>query len=216
MVLIAFCIAALFSFMGSVLLGLVNAAVIDTAIKRSEKSAFWLAFGGVLPEIPYTLIAIFGASYLDEIAHYRVHISSAMGLVFIAMGLSYMLKKSTVLKHQESTKIGALAHFLKGFALALANPMLIFYWSGYLILFQTGIFSGGKPFFHFTDSALDPVKWSFSLGAAAGAFLILTIYIKLSARYKDQLLRLIGDKLSTIIGFGFIAIGLFTIIKNTV
>ena len=106
---------------------------------------------------------------MDEIAHYRVHISSAMGIVFIAMGLSYMLKKSTGLKHQESTKIGALAHFLKGFALALANPMLIFYWPGYLILFQTGIFSGGKPFFHFPDSALDPVKWSFSLGAAAGA-----------------------------------------------
>ena len=215
-ILIAFGVAAFFSFIGSVLLGLVNAAVIDTAITRSEKSALWLALGGVLPEIPYTLIAIFGASYIDELANYKTHISIAMGIVFIAMGLGYMFKKSTVLKQQEATKTGAVAHFMKGLFLALANPMLIFYWSGYLILFQAGTFSGGKPFFLFTDAVLDPVKWSFSLGAAAGAFLILFIYIQLSTIYKDQVLNLIGDKLSNIIGFVFIAMGIFTIIKNAV
>jgi threonine/homoserine/homoserine lactone efflux protein len=215
-ILIAFGVAAFFSFIGSVLLGLVNAAVIDTAITRSEKSALWLALGGVLPEIPYTLIAIFGASYIDELTNYKTHISIAMGIVFIAMGMGYMFKKSTVLKRREETQTGAIAHFTKGLFLALANPMLIFYWSGYLILFQAGTFSGGSPFFLFTDSVLDPVKWSFSLGAAAGAFLILFIYIKLSTIYKDQLLKLIGDKLSSIIGLVFIVMGIITIIKNVV
>lgn len=76
-------------------MGLVNAAVIETAISRSEKSALWLAFGGVLPEIPYTLIAIFGTSYIAILEGYKMEMSIGMGIVFILIGLSYTLKRST-------------------------------------------------------------------------------------------------------------------------
>lgn len=215
-VVIAFGVAVFFSFIGSVFLGLVNAAVIETAINRSEKSALWLAFGGVLPEIPYTLIAIFGTSYIAILEGYKMEMSIGMGIVFILIGLSYMLKKKKEVKAQNSIETGALANFSKGFLLAIANPQLIFYWSGYLIVFQTGTFSNGKPFFTFTDSVWDPTKWSFAIGASAGAFLILFIYIKLSSIYKDQLVRLIGDKLSHIIGLVFIVMGIFTILSNAI
>lgn len=215
-VVIAFGVAVFFSFIGSVFLGLVNAAVIETAINRSEKSALWLAFGGVLPEIPYTLIAIFGTSYIAILEGYKMEMSIGMGIVFILIGLRYMLKKKQEIKAQNSIETGALANFSKGFLLAIANPQLIFYWSGYLIVFQTGTFSNGKPFFTFTDSVWDPTKWSFAIGASAGAFLILFIYIKLSSIYKDQLVRLIGDKLSHIIGLVFIVMGLFTILSNAI
>ena len=215
-VVVAFGVAVFFSFIGSVFLGLVNAAVIDTAINRSEKSALWLAFGGVLPEIPYTLIAIFGTSYIAILEGYKMEMSIGMGIVFILIGLSYMLKKKQEIKAQNVIQTGALANFSKGFLLAIANPQLIFYWSGYLIIFQTGTFSNGKPFFTFTDSVWDPTKWSFAIGASAGAFLILFIYIKLSSIYKDQLVRLIGDKLSHIIGLVFIVMGIFTILSNAI
>ena len=215
-VVIAFGVAVFFSLIGSVFLGLVNAAVIDTAINRSEKSALWLAFGGVLPEIPYTLIAIFGTSYIAILEGYKMEMSIGMGIVFILIGLSYMLKKKQEIKAQNVIQTGALANFSKGFLLAIANPQLIFYWSGYLIIFQTGTFSNGKPFFTFTDSVWDPTKWSFAIGASAGAFLILFIYIKLSSIYKDQLVRLIGDKLSHIIGLVFIVMGIFTILSNAI
>jgi threonine/homoserine/homoserine lactone efflux protein len=213
-IIIAFGVAAFLSFIGSVFLGLVNAAVIDTAITKSEKSALWLAFGGVLPEIPYTLIAIIGASYVDVLENYKVHLGLGMGVIFILMGTNYLLKKKRKPIATEQAEIGALSNFSKGFLLALANPQLIFYWSGYLILFQTGTFSDGQPFFTFTDSLWDPIKWVFAIGACFGAFLILFIYIKLSTIYKDQLLRIIGDKFSVIIGLLFIGIGIFTIIKN--
>ena len=215
-VVIAFGVAVFFSFIGSVFLGLVNAAVIETAISRSEKSALWLAFGGVLPEIPYTLIAIFGTSYIAILEGYKMEMSIGMGIVFILIGLSYMLKKKKEVKAQNSIETGALANFSRGLLLAIANPQLIFYWSGYLIVFQTGTFSNGKPFFTFTDSVWDPTKWSFAIGASAGAFLILFIYIKLSSIYKDQLVRLIGDKLSHIIGLIFIVMGIFTILSNVI
>ncbi len=215
-VVVAFGVAVFFSFIGSVFLGLVNAAVIETAISRSEKSALWLAFGGVLPEIPYTLIAIFGTSYIAILEGYKMEMSIGMGIVFILIGLSYTLKKKHEIKAQISIETGALANFSRGLLLAIANPQLIFYWSGYLIVFQTGTFSNGKPFFTFTDSVWDPTKWSFAIGASAGAFLILFIYIKLSSIYKDQLVRLIGDKLSHIIGLIFIVMGIFTILSNVI
>jgi threonine/homoserine/homoserine lactone efflux protein len=215
-ILIAFGIAAFFSFIGSVFLGLVNAAVIDTAITKSEKSALWLAFGGVLPEIPYTLIAILGSSYVGVLENYKLQLSISMGIIFILMGTNYVIKKRKKVELAEEAKIGAFPNFAKGLILAMANPQLIFYWSGYLILFQTGTFTNGKPFFSFSDSPWDPTKWSFALGASAGAFLILFIYIKLSTIYKDQLTKLIGDKFSHIIGALFIGIGLFTIIKNVI
>ncbi len=213
-IVIAFGVAALLSFIGSVFLGLVNAAVIDTAIYRSEKSALWLAFGGVIPEIPYTLIAILGASYIEIMTQYKTQLSVAMGLIFLSMGLRYVLKNNPKPQHKNMLETGALANFSKGFFLALANPQLIFYWSGYLIIFQTGTFSNGKPFFTFNNSLLDPTKWGFALGASAGAFLILFIYTKLSSIYKEHLVRLIGNKLSYIIGGVFIVLGIITILKN--
>jgi len=215
-ILIAFGVAAFFSFIGSVFLGLVNAAVIDTAITKSEKSALWLAFGGVLPEIPYTLVAIFGASYVELLSGYKTYLSIGMGVVFIAMGISYIFKKEKEVPASDTPQIGALANFTKGFFLALANPQLIFYWSGYLIVFQTGTISNGNPFFNFSDSIWDPTKWSFAFGAAFGAFLILFIYVKLSTIYKNQLKKLIGNRLSYIIGGVFIIMGIFTIIKNAI
>ncbi|MDB4107698.1 LysE family transporter, partial [Bacteroidia bacterium] len=212
----AFLVAAVFSFFGSVFLGLVNVAVIDTAISKSEKSALWLAFGGVLPEIPYTLIAIFGTGYIDILESYKFQISIALGFLFILMGLTYIFKKNNEVIHVKLSKTGALSHFTKGFFLALANPQLIFFWSGYLILFQTGTFSAGKPLFVFSNGIWDPSKWSFAFGAAVGAFAILYVYTKLSTIYRHQLLKIIGDRLGNIIGLLFIVIGIFTIIKNAI
>lgn len=215
-VLIAFSVALIFSFFGSVFLGLVNVAVIDTAIFKSEKSALWLALGGVLPEIPYTLIAIFGTQYVEVLEGYKSQLGIATGIVFIILGLSYVLRKPKKVEHLEISETGAIAHFSKGFLLAIANPQLIFFWSGYLILFQTGTFSSGVPFFSFGESIWDPVKWSFAIGAALGAFLILFLYTKLSTIFRHKLLKIIGDKLSFIIGGVFVILGIITIIKNAI
>lgn len=212
-IVISFFVALIFSFLGSVFLGLVNVAVIETAIRKSEKSALWLAFGGVLPEIPYTLIAIFGTKYVEVLKGYQSWIGVGVGIVFIILGVGYYVKKVEI-KDGQVPETGAFANFTKGFLLAAANPQLIFFWSGYLLLFQTGTFSGGEPFFEFTTDIWDPAKWSFAAGAAIGAFLILWIYTKLAHRYKHRLIKIIGDKLSKVIGLLFIIMGIFTLIKN--
>ena len=216
-VLLAFLIASVLSFFGSVFLGLVNVAVIDTAISKSPKSALWLAFGGVLPEIPYTLIAIIGTSYVEVLTEYQQYIAIGVGIIFIIMGVSYLLKKKKPKEVKRNTvnETGALNHFIKGFLLAIANPQLIFFWSSWLIAIQS--LSGGEGLINFSNSLffISP-NIAFAIGAAAGAFAILAIYVKLSSVYKDQLLKLIGDKLSSIVGGVFIVMGLFVIIKNVI
>ena len=212
-ILFTFLVAAGLSFFGSVFLGLVNVAVIQAAITRSEKSALWLAFGGVLPEIPYSLIAIIGTSYVDLLSAYEKHIAVTISFVFILIGISYLFKKNIEIGSTKSEEVGALAHFTKGLLLAIANPQLIFFWSGYLLLFQTGTFSDG-PFFDFSQGIWGIVSWMFALGAAAGAFLILFIYTKLSSIYKEQLVKLIGDKMGKVIGFLFIGLGIISLVSN--
>ena len=214
-ILFAFIIATVISFFGSVLLGLVNVAVIDTAINKSSKSALWLAFGGVLPEIPYVLIAVIGTAYVDQLAPYKQFIGIGVGIILLFMGLSNWFKKSTP-KEVKVSETGALAHFGKGFLLALANPQLIFFWSTVLLLLQVGTFTGGSPLINFEASGIISPKISFALGAPVGAFLILYLYVRLSAKYKEKLTSLIGDKMNKSIGLVFIAIGIFTIIKNVI
>ncbi|MGB0851055.1 MAG: LysE family translocator [Bacteroidia bacterium] len=219
--LIAFIVAVVISFLGSVFLGLVNVAVIDTAINKSSKSAMWLALGGVIPEIPYTLIAIFGTSYVDLLTDYKNAIGVCVGLVFVAMGTSYLRKSKSEseVRHVDVNEVGALNHFIKGFLLAIANPQLIFFWSTYLLLIQTGsfnIFDDRETLIDFQASGLVSPKLTFAAGAVVGALLILMIYIKLSSIYKERLIGLIGEKLSLIIGWLFILLGIFTIVFNAI
>jgi threonine/homoserine/homoserine lactone efflux protein len=209
---IVFLVAAAISFVGSVLLGLVNVAVIDTAIRKSSKSAIWLAFGGVLPEIPYTMIPLLFASSVMKYEGLKNYMGLVGGAIFIAIGLFYIFKKSKKKDAQKDgiNETGALNHFLKGFLLALSNPQLIFFWATVIVALESFLDTKGL-------DALDShlaYKLSFSLGAAFGAFAILLIYIKLANRFKESLLGLIGDKLTSWVGVVFVVLGTFTILKN--
>ncbi|MBT8327916.1 MAG: hypothetical protein KJP21_09345, partial [Bacteroidia bacterium] len=109
--------------------------------------------------------------------------------------------------------------FSKGFLLAMANPQLIVFWSGFLVLIQTGslnIFNTRETLIDFNASGLISPKITFAIGAALGALGILLLYIKLSETYRDKLVLIVGDKLGKIVGLFFILMGLFAIIKNAI
>ena len=215
---IAFGIAAVISFWGSLQLGLVNVLIIETALTKGKQPARWIAIGGVLPEIPYTLLAIFGTGYLEVLNQYKELTGIFIGSVLLAMGLYYFLKKSE-LKHIDAgvETSARLKPFLKGMALALANPQLVLFWSGILLLLQTGslnFIKNKEVMIDFDAASIVSPKIAFALGAAFGALAILLIHIKLSDVYRDKLLNLLGDKLGKIVGLFFISLGIFIILKN--
>ena len=217
-VLIAFLLAALLSAYGSLMLGLVNAAVIETALTKNRKAALWLAFGGVLPEIPYVLIAIWGVSYADVLQGYKSIITVAVGFIFILIGIRYVfIKNKPVTKKELSMELGGHNYLHKGFLLALANPQLIFYWLTWLLLIQTGMvtdLTDGLISLDFTGTYFYSSRLAFALGAVVGAFLVLLIYITLASKYKDKLLQIMGDKLTSIVGLVFIMLGILAVVKD--
>lgn len=216
-VLIAFLLATVLSAYGSLMLGLVNASVIETALTKNRKAALWLAFGGVLPEIPYVLIAIWGVSYADVLQGYKSIITVAVGLVFIFIGIRYVFIKNKIAPIKEfKSDRGGHNYLYKGFLLALANPQLIFYWLTWLLLIQTGMvtdLTDGLISLDFTGTYFYSTRIAFALGALFGAFLVLWIYVKLASRYKAKLIHIMGNKLTVIVGLVFMILGVLAIVK---
>ena len=215
--LIAFITATIISFWGSLQLGLVNVAVIESALKRDRLHAFMLALGGVVPEIPYTLLAIYGASYVGKMEAYQQTIGISIGVILIMLGFFYLFKKTHSAElHLDNKKTAKGGYFAKGLLLAMLNPQLIFFWSGILILLETGSLniSTKERLIDFNAAGFISPKVTFALGAAFGALIILCIYISLASRFKERISQKFTDRLNKLVGVFFIVIGLVSIIKN--
>ena len=219
-VILAFAVAAVISFWGSLQLGLVNVAVIETTLTRGGKYALLLAIGGVIPEIPYTLLAIYGAEYVGTLERYKTSLGIVIGAILIGIGVIYLLKRSKPMEIKESTsRFPRTGAFAKGFGLAMLNPQLIFFWSGILILIETGSFNfinGKDTLIDFRAEGLISPKWSFAFGAAIGALAILIIYIYLARKYRGRISSDLSQKLNKVVGLFFIVIGLVSIVRNVI
>ncbi|MBR9859642.1 LysE family transporter [bacterium] len=218
--LIAFIAASLISFWGSLQLGLVNVAVIQTTINKGGKQAFFLALGGVLPEIPYTLIAIYGTEFIDGLKSYKTAIGIAVGVIMLGIGFYYYFVSANAKpKENINTKPSKTGSFFKGFLLASLNPQLIFFWSGILILLKTdslNFLPQRSQMINFDAAGWISPKFSFAFGAAFGALIILSVYIYLARRYRNKISTELGSKLNRIVGLFFILVGLFSILRNVI
>lgn len=162
------------SFLGSLQLGFVNAAVLRYALQKQGQLALWLSFGGVLPEIIYALAAGYLHRYFNT-AFGDVLKGISLGVLFI-YGFYLIFKKSTVLNVATSTKQNS---FLQGFILGLINPQLLVFWSVFLSLYAP------------LDLSVTSLL-GFAMAAAIGAFACLCLFIGLSYRYSELILRLMG------------------------
>jgi threonine/homoserine/homoserine lactone efflux protein len=199
--LLAFIIAILLSFWGSLQLGLVNVQVIHTALTKNKRHALIMAAGGALPEIIYATLAILA---VDKLKYYQP-ILDQLGLivipVFFALGMYFLLKKATLVREKKT----AGGDFRTGFSLAMINPQLIVYWTimfiyvGEYVNLEKGTFFAPKIFL--------------VLGTAVGAFLALYFFIVIAIRYKSVILNKMGGKLDKIIGVIFLVLGTIELVK---
>ena len=90
----SFLLATAISFAGSVQLGPVNFGTIHAALNKNKTSAILFGFGGSLPELIYSALALGGASYVlqfDQLQQYLKYLTSGILLVF---GLILIFQKS--------------------------------------------------------------------------------------------------------------------------
>lgn len=215
-VILAFWIAAAISFYGSLQLGLVNAAVIQTAIKKGSIPALLLALGGVLPEIPYVMIAMLSTNFTQYLQDHIHELGIIFGIIIIAIGFFQWFKKEKdELDDQKEDKSDKkLGFFFRGLLLAFLNPQLILFWAAVIVAIDAGatdFLTKSPPLIDFeVDSYFSP-KWAFAFGAVFGAFVMLVIYILLVKKFRNKLNWKIVGIINKIIGSVFIVIGIYVI-----
>jgi threonine/homoserine/homoserine lactone efflux protein len=178
LVLLLFLLTAAISFAGSLQAGPVNTYLLHLATRQQGRALetkkritkVQLALAGSLAEVLYAALSV-------ELAHtFAVQAAGfwfdlVTSVVIIGVGLGLLLHKSK--SGSESTsRFASISPWLRTLVLVFANPQLIIFWSanaGYLM--SVGLFADG-----YEDLI------AFSLGAGAGAFVLLSLVLRLGTR----------------------------------
>ena len=105
-------------------------AVIETSINKGFWYAFSISVGTVFSDLFYIALAYFGLQPLFENDTFKVWLGVCGGIVLIAFGIVYLLKKPDLHAadlHMKS-KSSYTAYALKGFVINTLNPFVIFFW----------------------------------------------------------------------------------------
>ncbi len=195
--LLAFGIAIMLSFWGSLQLGIVNVQVIHTALTKGKRSALQMALGGALPELVYASLALLAVNELHKFKNAIEILGLIIIPVFIGLGFYFLFKKPASIKQKENSS----NYFITGFYLAMLNPQLIIYWTAMFFYVAQYVQMGTV------------AKLMLVFGAAVGAFLALYFFAALAIKYKSFILNKLGSKLDKIVGGLFLFLGLMELVK---
>lgn len=196
--LYAFLFATLISLYGSMMAGLVNVNVVYAALHQSKRHAKWMALGGVLPELLYSAIAIFGVELVKSNEKLFNALKYAVVPILILMGIFFIFKKTKEAEFQEDKSNHR--SFWKGVFLALLNPQLITFWFGWLLVSDN--------FLDFDNYTIISPKITFVLGTAVGAYIMLRIFIFITIRNRERILGWMKIKVNVLVGSILIILGL--------
>ncbi|MBK8043091.1 MAG: LysE family transporter [Haliscomenobacter sp.] len=203
--LLIFFLVFIIGYLGTMPFGPINLSVIDTAISRNFRSAFFFSLAAALVEIPQSLVALrFGLSVSQWIEESWVAKTLAV-LVFVGMGAMFFLKKP----REEDKKSSDQGDFLHGFVIAVMNPQAIPFWVVVLAYLKTA-----QQLTLTTHMAL-PLILAFLLGVGFGKLFALLTYARLSQLIIARL-SFVGLWMNKIIGSILIALGLLHGLRSVI
>lgn len=199
-------------FILSIMIGPVFFLLLETSIRKGIKAALAFDFGVLFSDLIYILIAYLFYSEVETLtAGKNTEIAKIIGgSLFIFYGLVTFFKKFKPQPVDEDGKMIAVndsdnwKSFLKGFALNITNPMVIFYWFSVMTLASKST--------HLSDGKTVPV--------------LAFIGIILVTFFSIDVLKIIGAKqlrplmtenllkaLNQLIGIVFLGFGTFLLIN---
>lgn len=120
----------LMGFLLCVSFGTVFFALIQNSIDNGYWSGVKISVGGILSDIMFIFAAIFGTSFLPEIANFDMILRSVGAFFLVGIGLASFFKSSPKLSYPK-TKVGDLFYYVSlGFMLNTINPVNFFIWAG--------------------------------------------------------------------------------------
>ena len=200
---IIFFLVAFISFAGSIHLGAVNLAVVQTTLNRNLSSGILVAVGGSIPEIIYSALALKGLSFIENNQSILDILNLLVIPVFLVIGLLNIFQKPSENKKKNAENEQPKTSFLKGFSLGMLNPQLLPFWFFVLIYLHK----------HFIISDLS-TKLAFVFGTAIGAFCILFLFAKFAHHYHQRLAIILQRySFNRIIGYLFVSLAVFQTFK---
>jgi threonine/homoserine/homoserine lactone efflux protein len=167
------------SLLGTLPLGVLNVMAMQISASQGVFSAMQFSIGVVIVEIIYILICMKLALIAINNAKIKNTLYILTQVFFIALGIYYLIQ---FINYQPSATTNHHMHiaipFFSGLFLSAVNMLQIPFWLGWIIQFSdTGILQlDGK------------LKWSFALGAGAGTFAALCIFISVGNAIQHWLL----------------------------
>lgn len=200
---ILFFIVAAISFAGSIHIGAVNMAVVQTTLNRNLSAGMLVAIGGSIPEFIYSFLALKGLFFIQENQAIIDFINLLIIPVFLVVGLFYLFKKDNNSVDEKTLAGNGKISFFKGFSLGMLNPQLLPFWFFMLVYLSK--------YFIINDLA---ARYAFVLGTGVGAFGILSIFAFTAHRFDKQIkVFLRRYSINTLMGYVFITLALIQIIK---
>lgn len=195
-------ITSVISFIGSLQPGPVNMAVIHTSLTGNQKQALSVVIGGVIPEVVYSIIALWFSflflanSWLNSAIH-------VVAIIFFSVAGVYLLRNKQPYKSKEVSS-PKKHHFIFGLIAGLMNPMLFAFWLMVLAVYDSsGMF----------DMKDIRCQASFVTGSATGAFVLLWLAAWYSNRKKEAIYKILPAHPSRITGIVFIILALWEAMK---
>lgn len=125
--MIAFCLAFLLSFVGSIPPGTLNLTILDLGLKNRMESAWRFAIAAGLVEYPYAWAAIYFEKQISNSPALQDNMAWIASTVMVILGLwNIRSSRKVIEKQSEVSRSG----FRKGILLSILNPLALPYWLG--------------------------------------------------------------------------------------
>lgn len=199
----AFVLATAISFAGSIQLGPVNFGTIRTALQYNKKSAILFGFGGSLPELFYSALAIGSSNFLARYEHLNGYLKYlTIGVLFV-FGMYLILQKPTEAGNGSQLKKGN--HMWLGMSFGILNPQLYPFW----LFVITNLRSNGL----LTNESW-PVQVAFVIGTAAGAFLLQYLVAVVTSKKRQFVYMKMTKNYNKVLGSILLAVAIFQLVIN--
>lgn len=198
-----FLLVVLISFIGSIQIGAVSMAVIQTTLNRNRSAGVWVALGGSIPEFIFSFIALKGLLFLQQNQTIIDWLNLLIIPIFLLLGLYNFFQKEADNDEETVIETSKNFDFAKGFSLGMLNPQLLPFWFFILVYISK----------YFSINTLS-AKYAFVLGTGVGAFAILAVFAHLTHLYHLRIRKILQNySINRLMAFVFISLALIQAIK---
>lgn len=102
--------------------------LIQLGIERGVVAGMTLSAGVLLSDVFYVVLVYFGVEWLSELPNFKLYMGIIGGVILIAFGVATILSKYKAPEEASITAGTYGGYFLKGIAVNLFNPFVLFLW----------------------------------------------------------------------------------------